>query len=96
MARGLRSGVFAIVFVCVLAGCAGTPIDWNKARTVQPGMPASELVSIMGKPYSVRSSATGELWVWVYVDAGFGTKTYSVEMADGKVSKAPPIPASFK
>jgi SmpA / OmlA family len=80
----------------LLAACAGTSFDWSQARQIQPGMTEAEVTKVMGKPYSVTSSAKGLIWVWAYTGSFSGTRTMSVVFRDGKVVSAPVIPESFK
>lgn len=89
--------LIAAATLATLAGCAGTPINWDKARTITPGMTQAEVTAVMGSPYLVRSTATGQLWVWSYAGAFNGTKTLSIPFdRSGRVAEAPPIPDSFK
>jgi len=94
--KAMQKHLIAITMATMLAACAGTPINWDQARQVKPGMSTAQTIALMGKPYSIKSTSAGEVWVWVFVDAGFGTKTYSIEVANDVVTKTPPIPTSFK
>lgn len=89
--------LIAAATLATLAGCAGTPINWDKARTIRPGMTQAEVTAEMGSPYLVRSTTTGQLWVWSYAGAFEGAKTFSIPFdRSGRVVEAPPIPDSFK
>ncbi len=89
--------LIAAATLAALAGCAGTPINWDKARTIGPGMTQAEVTQVMGSPYLVKSTATGQLWVWSYASAFEGTRTLSIPFdRAGRVQEAPPIPDSFK
>jgi outer membrane protein assembly factor BamE (lipoprotein component of BamABCDE complex) len=80
----------------VLAACAGTPIDWSKARGVTPGMTEQQLTDHMGAPYMVTARGADQVWVYSYADAFSGAKSVSFVMQNGKVIGVPTIPESFK
>jgi len=86
--------LLVIVLLTGLVGCAGVPVDFGKARTVEVGMTASKLESIMGKPYMVRAIGDREIWAWVQASA-FSTQSVSFELRKGVVSVVPTIPSSF-
>jgi len=79
-----------------LAACAGTPIDWSKARDVTPGMTEQQLTDRMGAPYMVSTRGADQIWIYSYADAFSGTKSVSFVMQNGKVIGVPTIPQSFK
>lgn len=80
-----------------MAGCAGTSFNWDQARQIKVGMSESELETLMGRPYMVRSGPEGQTWIWSYANAmTAGVRTLSVQLRDGKVVAAPDIPRSFK
>lgn len=84
------------VFIA-LAGCAGTPINWDEARKLKAGMTETEVTAIMGPPMMVRSQAGGMVWVWSHVNGlTASSNVVSVVLRDGKVVEAPVIPSSFK
>lgn len=86
----------ACIAVSVLAGCAGTPIDWGSARQVKVGMSKDEVTKIMGTPYMVTTTCDGELWVWSYANVYTGTKSMSLPFdKEGKVKAVPSIPDGF-
>lgn len=81
----------------LVAGCAGTPIDWNKARSVSVGMTENELIEKMGSPNTVSARGNRQVWVYVYVNGmTASSKTVSFIMQDGKVAEVPAIPTSFQ
>lgn len=86
----------AFLAALLIAGCAGTKFSYDQARKVQVGMSESEVVSIMGKPYSVISRPDGQVWVWSYANGMSGrSRAVSFLLKDGQVVKAPSIPQSF-
>lgn len=88
--------ILAAAAVALLVGCAGTQFTWDQARQIKQGMSEDQIVALMGKPHTVRSSNGQQVWVWVWVNTLAGsTKTVSVVMVDGKVKEAPEIPKSF-
>lgn len=58
-------------------------------------MSQAELVNLMGRPYLVKSTEDGQVWVWSYADAFMGARSLSVVMKDGVVVKAPAVPDEF-
>lgn len=94
--RVLKS-ISILVFAAALSACAGTKFSYEQARRVQVGMSEQEVVSIMGKPYSVVSRPEGQVWVWSYANGMSGrSRAVSFIMKDGKVAQAPSIPESFR
>lgn len=91
--RFVRLLFLAPLFV---AACAGTPIDWSKARGVTPGMTEQQLTDRMGAPYMVSTRGADQIWIYSYADAFSGTKSVSFITRNGKVIDVPTIPASFK
>lgn len=86
-----------LISLVLLAGCAGTNFSYDQARKVQVGMSEREVVSIMGKPYSVISRPDGQVWVWSYANGMSGrSRAVSFILKDGVVVKIPSIPESFK
>lgn len=86
-----------LITLILLAGCAGTNFSYDQARKVQVGMSERDVVSIMGKPYSVVSRPDGQVWVWSYANGLSGrTRAVSFILKDGAVVKTPSIPESFK
>lgn len=86
----------AVLAALLIAGCAGTKFSYDQARKVQVGMSENEVVSIMGKPYSVISRPDGQVWVWSYANGISGkSRAISFLLKDGQVVKTPSIPQSF-
>lgn len=86
-----------ILLTIALSACAGTPFKWDDARRIQAGMSAQELKQLMGEPQTVRASGDVVRYVWVEVNSfTFATKSLAVDLKDGKVVKAPPIPDEFR
>lgn len=64
------------------------------ARRVEYGMTGSEVIAIMGEPYSKNVTVSHEIWVWVDVDStpnyfsspSYNSKTFSVIIKNGRVS----------
>jgi len=88
---------FIIIFlVLVVAGAlfGRQGINWRKVRQLKVGMSEREIISKVGKPYSVTGMNDKELWVWVSVNAK-SNGSFSVEMKDGIAVKVPVLPKSF-
>lgn len=87
----------AAVAVAILAACAGTPIKWDDARKLRPGMTEAEVTQLVGRPYSVTSRGADQIWVWSQANGMTGSsQSMSVLMRDGRVADVPAIPSSFK
>lgn len=82
--------------VAVLTACAGTPFKWDDARQIKEGMTTNEVTALVGAPNNVTSQGDSLIYVWVYVSSFTGSRTLSVIFKDGKVTKAPPVPAEFQ
>lgn len=91
MRRLLLVSIFSL-----LSACAGTQFDWDQARQVHEGQTEAQVTEIMGPPYLIKAQDDKLIYVWSYVDAMMASRVVSVEFKDGKVVKAPPIPASYK
>ncbi len=91
----MRHLILVAVTTALVAGCAGTPFEWNAARKIKDGMTTNEVTALVGPPNNVRAQGDAIRYVWVYVDAFQGSRTLVVEFKDNKVIKAPPIPDSF-
>lgn len=89
---------FASVIVALsLVACAGTPIDWDQARKIQPGMTEQQVLELLGKPYMVRSAAEGQTWIWSHANTLTGdVRSLSIVMKDGVVERAPSVPSFYK
>lgn len=86
----------AILALLVLAGCAGTRINWDRVRSLQPGTSADEVRDSLGSPYSITSRGDREIWVWSHSNGMTGkTNTLALIMKDGKLVDAPKVPDSF-
>lgn len=92
----MKKTFFALLAAVMLAGCAGTPIDFDHARQVRVGMTEQELTALMGPPYMVSARGKDQLWVWSHANAFGSAKSVSFVIRDGKVADIPPIPASFR
>jgi hypothetical protein len=89
--------VAAIIVATTLSACAGTPFKWSEARNIKEGMTTQEVTAIMGAPYSATAVDGLLRYIWVDVSMlNYSTKTLLVDFKDGKVTKAPPIPAEFQ
>lgn len=88
-----------IILTLALSACAtagGRKIDWDVARSVQPGMTETQLVERMGDPYRVSARADRQVWVYVYVNTFTGaSESTTFIVKDHHVEAVPPIPASF-
>ena len=93
----MRNIVGVLVLAAVLVGCAGTSFSYDKARQVQVGMTETQLISLMGKPYSVISRGDEQMWVWSHANGFTGSsRSVSFKMRDGRVAELPSIPQSFQ
>jgi hypothetical protein len=80
-----------VALTLLLAGCAGTPFDWDRAKLVRVGTTQAELLAMLGKPYMVKTQATGDqVWIWSYTGLD-GTKLVSYGLKDGHVTVVPTI-----
>jgi len=91
----MKQLIFAFVFAA-LAACAGTPFKWDDARKITEGMTTKEVTALVGAPNSVSSHGDSLIYVWVYVSSFSGSRTLTITFKDGKVTKAPPIPAEYQ
>ncbi|MEY8688345.1 MAG: outer membrane protein assembly factor BamE [Leptothrix sp. (in: b-proteobacteria)] len=80
----------------VLAGCAGTPFQWDDARKLEVGMTQQQVQALMGTPYLVRSTAAGVQWTWSHANLMTGSNAVSVMFVDGKLASVPQIPDGFR
>lgn len=79
-----------LVSALLLAGCAGTAFEWDNAKQVRIGTTEVELISLIGKPYIVKSQPDGsQVWVWSYASGFTGTRFVSFSLKDGRVSAVP-------
>lgn len=93
----MRKFVAVAVLAAVLCGCAGTNFTYDQARQVKVGMTETQVVELMGPPYSVVSRADGQMWVWSHANGMTGSsRAVSFRMVDGKVVEIPAIPATFE
>ncbi len=92
----MKKTLCMLALSAAISGCAGTSFKWDQARQVKEGMTEAEVTQLMGAPYLVKSGQDGMVWVWSHADAFAGSRSVSVVIKDGKVTKAPVIPESFK
>lgn len=88
-----------IIIACtlILSACAGTPFKWNDARQIREGMSTQDVTALIGPPHTVSARDGIVRYVWVEVSMlDYSTKSLSIDFRDGKVVKAPPIPAEFQ
>jgi outer membrane protein assembly factor BamE (lipoprotein component of BamABCDE complex) len=86
-----------VVLLCcfMLVACAGTPINWSKAREVKVGMLRDTVVGIMGRPYSVATRDGMVIYVWAYANSFGGQQVMRVDFKDGTVVAVPDIPKEW-
>lgn len=85
-----------MLLAAALYGCAGSSFSFDQARQVQLGMTEAEVVSILGKPYSVVARGDEQMWVWSHANSLSGAvRSVSFKMKDGKVIELPTIPNTF-
>lgn len=85
-----------IYLAATMVGCAGTRFSFEDARRVKVGMTETEVVDIMGRPYSVNSRGDVQVWIWSFANGiSGGHRTVSFVFKDGRVATVPTIPASF-
>lgn len=75
----------------VLAGCAGTPFKWEDTEKIHNGMSESEVVAILGKPYSRTQTGNLTILTWSNATACTGAKAVSYSLRDGRVVGATSI-----
>jgi outer membrane protein assembly factor BamE (lipoprotein component of BamABCDE complex) len=93
----MKKFLIVALAAALIAGCAGTKINWDRARTVQVGMTDAQLTEIMGKPYMVTTRGDDQIWVWSYANGMTGSHgAISYTLREGKVVAVPKIPDSFK
>lgn len=81
----------ALILALSLAGCAGTPFEWQNAKAVHIGSTQAELTGLLGKPNMVKTQPGGdEVWIWSYAGLD-GTKLVSYGLKDGVVTAVPTI-----
>lgn len=86
----------ALVVSALVAGCAGTRINWDRVRALQPGATADEIRDSLGDPYSITARGDREIWVWSHSNGMTGkANTLALIMKDGKLVDAPKVPDSF-
>lgn len=87
--------IISILLAAALYGCAGTNFSFDKARQVEVGMTEAQVQQLLGRPYSVVSRGSSQMWVWSHANAFGGARSISFEMQDGRVASVPEIPSSF-
>lgn len=92
----MKKALMLLSAAAMIAACAGTPVDWSKARTVTVGMTEKQLTEVMGAPYMVTSRGQNQIWVYSYAGAFTGMRAVSYVMREGKVAEVPTIPESFR
>lgn len=86
----MRTPVVVAALGISLTACAGTQFDWAQAKRVQIGTTEDELISLLGKPYLIRTSGDVQVWVWSYADGFVGrTGVVSFELRNGRVTAIP-------
>lgn len=88
--------LIVILLSLVLLACVGTPFRFENARQVKVGMAEAEVTQLMGPPYMVSTVGDQQIWVWSYAPMIGAPQSVTFIMKDGKVSKFPTIPESFK
>lgn len=84
--------IIASVILLTASACAGTPIDWDEARTLKNGMTEAQVLERLGYPYQVATKPDGsEVWVWVFTDPTMSTEVLSIIMHGGKIETMPRI-----
>ncbi|MBI1891724.1 MAG: hypothetical protein HYS18_13820 [Burkholderiales bacterium] len=94
----MKSKFIAVLAAVVLSACAGSgKIDWNGARQLKAGMTEKEVLTLMGTPYSVRTSGPStKLLVWVHVNGMTGMhQSLALPIENGVLKQAPSIPDNF-
>jgi hypothetical protein len=87
----------AALAACLLAaGCAGSKVNWDRARLLKPGMTETQIQDLLGKPYAVTARGGQQIWVWSHANGLSGaTRSLALVVQDGKLVDAPHIPDSF-
>ena len=93
----MKTKLILITLGLTLVGCAaGSNLNYGEARKIGVGTSESELVSRLGKPYQIISRGDYQVYVWSHANALTGNSgAFSFIVQDGKVLKAPVVPASF-
>ncbi|MDI1278043.1 hypothetical protein [Methylobacter sp.] len=93
----MKNKIIIVAVLCLLAGCAGSKINFDQARKVEVGMTEAQLTQLMGDPYQIISKGENlQIWIWSHYNGLSGTKSLvSFPMQSGKVISVPAIPKSF-
>lgn len=87
----MKSLFLALATAAALSACAyGSQFEIEKARLIKPGMTETEVVALIGKPFSRTQRIGDEVLVW----ANHNTLTsqsnvVTLIMVDGKVKSIP-------
>lgn len=80
----LKSLITALSF-CLLVACAGTQFSWEDTEKVKNGMTESEVIAILGKPYSRSQSGNNSKLIWSFATAFGGAKAVAYSFENGKI-----------
>lgn len=76
----------------LLAGCAGTAFEWDRAKQIHVGTTQAEMVALLGKPYLVKTQGENQIWIWSYANGVTGqTGVVSYQITNGVVTAVPVI-----
>lgn len=86
----------ALACLVMLAGCAGTKVNWDRVRNLQPGATEAHVRDQLGAPYSITARGDQQIWVWSHANGFTGSNHWlALVMKDGKLVDVPKIPDSF-
>lgn len=85
--RAMKKTACSNLLLLFVAGCIthGRDFSFDDARRVKLGMTEAQVLEIMGPPTNKSIDMTGELWMWIYVDAGLNSKSFAVKLKDDSV-----------
>jgi hypothetical protein len=69
-----------------LAGCAGTPFEWEDTAKIHDGMTEDQVVAVLGKPYARAVNGRVTVLTYSYATGFGGAKAVSYRLVDGKVA----------
>jgi hypothetical protein len=77
--------ILIVLAAVMLVACAGTRFQWEDTSKVENGMSESEVVAILGKPYSRSQSGNISVLIWSFATAFGDARAVSYKFVDGKV-----------
>ena len=75
---------YALLLMILVACGTGTPFSWDDTAKVKPGMTETEVIRIMGRPFSRSESGTESTLIWNYSSRD-GSKAVALKFENGRL-----------